>query len=211
MIDPFTLTDEFGPREVIHLCEPTQSLRAIVVVDNVALGPALVRVRIAPDLPVAECARLARVTTLECATVGLPFGGGQAVVFASPQLDAHRQRTLLRCFGSAFARHRDVIAIPDLGTDETAMAWMYDEGAPVAGRPRALGGIGLEELGVTGLGVFHSARVAVDYCDIPLLGRASRFRGLVWWPSMPRGTWSRPAHTSLPSRIWGGRSTRQRG
>src|SRR5688572_29614939 len=36
-MDPFQFGDEFGPRQIIYLHEPAQSLRAVVVIDNVVL------------------------------------------------------------------------------------------------------------------------------------------------------------------------------
>ena len=41
MADIFDLGDAFGPVKVVHICEPSVGLRAVLVVDNVARGPAL--------------------------------------------------------------------------------------------------------------------------------------------------------------------------
>ena len=37
----FEITDEIGPEKIIHLYEPRTKMKAIVVVDNVAAGPAI--------------------------------------------------------------------------------------------------------------------------------------------------------------------------
>ena len=42
---------------------------------------------------------------------------------------------------------------PDMGTDETCMAWVHDEIGRCVGLPSVLGGIPLDELGATGFGV----------------------------------------------------------
>jgi glutamate dehydrogenase/leucine dehydrogenase len=46
-------------------------LKAIVVVDNTAAGPAIGGTRMAPDVSVEECIRLARTMTLKNAAAGL--------------------------------------------------------------------------------------------------------------------------------------------
>ena len=54
--------DDLGPKHVAHLYEPRSGLRAVVVVDNVACGPAIGGVRMAPDVDTEEVFRLARAT-----------------------------------------------------------------------------------------------------------------------------------------------------
>lgn len=168
MPDPFDLADELGPYQIIHICVPAQSLRAIVVVDNVSLGPAIGGVRMAPDVSLKECAGLARAMTLKNAAAGLPHGGGKTVVFGDPQLDARRKAALLRCLAAALRGKPEYIPGPDMGTDEACMAWMHDEGLAVVGLPRELGGIPLDELGATGFGLLHAARAAAPYCQMDL-------------------------------------------
>jgi glutamate dehydrogenase (NAD(P)+) len=170
MLDPFKLVDEFGPHKIIHICEPAQSLRAIVVVDNLALGPAIGGVRLAPDVSLEECARLARVMTLKNAAARVPHGGAKAILVASPKLDRHRKRVLLRCLANALREQGDFIAGPDMGTDEECMGWMHDEGLRVVGLPRELGGLALRELGAMGYGVLEATRTALEYCDVELAG-----------------------------------------
>jgi glutamate dehydrogenase (NAD(P)+) len=169
-MDPFQLSDEFGPHEVIHLCEPAQSLRAIVVIDNVALGPALGPVSFAPGRTLEQLVQGARHSTLMHAAASLPHGGARAVVLASRDLERHRKRTLLRCLASALRDRRDFIATPGEGTDEECMGWMLDEGLRVAGRPRELGGTPLRQSEAIGLGLAEAVQAAVEYCDVELRG-----------------------------------------
>ena len=49
MIDPFKFADELGPLKIIHVHEPSVGLRAILVIDNIAMGPSIGGVRMAPD------------------------------------------------------------------------------------------------------------------------------------------------------------------
>ena len=54
-IEPYC--DDLGPEKVLHIYEPQSGLRAIVVVDNTACGPAIGGVRLASDLSVDEVSR----------------------------------------------------------------------------------------------------------------------------------------------------------
>jgi len=59
----FRFCDELGPKAIIHIHEPKAGLRAILVVDNVAAGPSIGGGRMAPDVSLEECFRLARAMT----------------------------------------------------------------------------------------------------------------------------------------------------
>ena len=48
MENPFRFADEFGPSKLVQIWRPTLGLKAVVVVDNVACGPAIGGVRMAP-------------------------------------------------------------------------------------------------------------------------------------------------------------------
>ena len=60
----FAFLDELGPEKVLEVYDPATGLKGLVVVDNVAAGPAIGGVRIAPDVSREECFRLARAMTL---------------------------------------------------------------------------------------------------------------------------------------------------
>lgn len=63
--------DDLGPAKVIHVRQPAIGLRAVLVVDNVARGPAIGGLRMAPDVTVEACSRLARAMTLKKSAAGL--------------------------------------------------------------------------------------------------------------------------------------------
>jgi glutamate dehydrogenase (NAD(P)+) len=69
------LSDELGPAKIVLVREPGSGLQGIVVVDNVACGPAIGGIRMAPDVTVEEVARLARAMTLKNAAAGLAHAG----------------------------------------------------------------------------------------------------------------------------------------
>ncbi|NIP88960.1 MAG: Glu/Leu/Phe/Val dehydrogenase, partial [Gammaproteobacteria bacterium] len=74
--------------------EPGAGLKAILVVDNVACGPSIGGVRMAPDVSLEECFRLARAMTMKNAAAGLPHGGGKSVIFADPKMPGREKEHL---------------------------------------------------------------------------------------------------------------------
>lgn len=170
MEEIFRFADKLGPTKILHVYEPSTALKAILVVDNVAAGPAIGGLRMAPDVGLEECVRLARAMTLKNAMAGLPHGGGKSVLFGNPKMPAADKETLIRALAGALRDIHEYIVGPDMGTNEQCMAWMRDETGRAVGLPRELGGIPLDEIGITGWGVSHSAIVAAPYCGIDING-----------------------------------------
>ena len=166
----FTLTDELGPAKIIYVNEPSIDLKGILVVDNVAAGPAIGGLRMAQDVSIEECARLARAMTLKNAAAGLAHGGGKSVLFGDPKMSRNKKESLIRCFAYALRGESDYIFGPDMGTDEDCMAWVKDEIGRAVGLPREIGGIPLDLIGATGWGLFHAVDIALQYCNFDLLG-----------------------------------------
>ncbi len=169
-MDLFHLTDDFGPLKILHIHEPSVQLKAIVVVDNVACGPSIGGVRMAPDVSVEEACRLARAMTMKNSAAGLAHGGGKSVIFADPKMDPAAKENLIRAFAGAIKDLSDYIPGPDMGTDELCMAWTHDEIGRAVGLPRQIGGIPLDEIGATGYGLSHCVDVALEFCDFELAG-----------------------------------------
>ncbi len=170
MTDSVELGDDLGPAKVIQVYEPSLGLRAALVVDNVARGPAIGGLRMAMDVSVEECFRLARAMTLKNAAADLPHGGGKSVLWADPRLPPPRKEPLVRAFAHALRREADYIFGPDMGTDETCMAWVKDEIGRAVGLPTALGGIPLDEVGATGWGLCQAAEIAAVDRGLSLAG-----------------------------------------
>jgi len=173
----FRFCDDLGPKTILHIYQPTIGLKAISVVDNVAAGPAIGGVRMATDVSLEECFRLARGMTLKNAAAGLPHGGGKSVIFADPRMEAARKEELIRAFAQALLPITDYIPGPDMGTNETAMAWVRDEGKLCVGLPKELGGIPLDVIGATAYGVVASADVAKDHLGMTLEGARIAMQG----------------------------------
>ncbi len=164
----FEFVDDLGPEKVIEIYDPITPLRAVVVVDNVAIGPAIGGVRMASDATTQECFRLARAMTLKNAAAGLPHGGAKSVIVADAALPPDRKEALLRRFARAIAELHEYIPGPDMGTNETAMAWIRDETGRAVGLPRDIGGIPLDEIGATGVGLVAALEAAQEYSGVRL-------------------------------------------
>lgn len=149
--------DDLGPA-MVALLRPCAGVEAVVVIDNVSLGPAIGGVRMRPDVTAGEVARLARAMTVKNALAGLPHGGGKSGI-AAPGLGPADHERVMRAFARAIEPLTSYIPGPDMGTSETSMAYVYDETGRAIGLPAVLGGIPLDELGATGFGLAVCADV----------------------------------------------------
>jgi glutamate dehydrogenase (NAD(P)+) len=168
--DPFRFADDLGPARTIHVHEPDIGLRGTLVVDNVACGPSIGGLRMAQDVSTEECFRLARAMSFKNAAAGLPHGGGKSVLYGDPKMPREEKERLIRAMACALGDCRDYIFGPDMGTDETCMAWVKDEIGRSVGLPREVGGIPLDEIGATGWGLAAAAEVAAPACGFELAG-----------------------------------------
>lgn len=173
----FRFCDGIGPKSILHLYQPTLGMRGIVVVDNVAIGPAIGGTRMAPDVTLEECFRLARAMTFKNAAAGLPHGGAKSVIVGDPAMDPETKEEWIRAFARGIEGLTDYIPGPDMGTNEAAMAWVRDEIGRAAGLPQEIGGIPLDEIGATGFGLVVAADVAKDSCGISLDGAKIAVQG----------------------------------
>lgn len=173
----FITGDEFGPTKIIQIYEPTIGLCAALVIDNLAVGPSLGGIRIAADVTIGECCRLARAMTFKNAAAQLPYGGGKVVIRADPKMPRAQKERLIRGLACALRDIREYILAPDMGTNEECMAWIRDEVDRVVCLPRELGGIPLDEIGATGWGLRHAADIAAAYCDLDLRGARVAIQG----------------------------------
>jgi glutamate dehydrogenase (NAD(P)+) len=171
------LGDELGPAQILFVRQPQVGLEAIVVVDNVACGPAIGGIRMAPDITLEEVARLARAMTFKNAAAGLPHGGGKAGIIANPDCGPAQKEALVRTFARQLRALTAYIPGPDMGTNEVCMAWIKDEINRTVGLPRVLGGIPLDEIGATGFGLAVAAEVAAPEAGLSLQGARLAVQG----------------------------------
>lgn len=170
-----TFADEYGPEKIVYVTEPRVGLQGIVVIDNTAAGPAIGGIRMAPDVSTEEVFRLARAMTWKNAMAGLPHGGGKSGIRADPK--SSNKEALVRHFAQAMEALQGYIPGPDMGTDETAMAWVRDEIGRSVGLSKVLGGIPLDQVGATGYGCAICAEVVQDFTDMKLDGARVAIQG----------------------------------
>jgi len=137
MQDLFTYADEIGPAKIIHIYEPAAGLKGILVVDNVAMGPAIGGVRIALDVSVNECFRLARAMTFKNAAAGYLMAEANGYL-CDPKMPKYQKQQIMRAAAVSLRNEESYIFGPDMGTDEECMAWVRDENGRSVGLPTEL-------------------------------------------------------------------------
>jgi len=167
--------DELGPTKFLELYSAKTGMKAIVVIDNTALGPSIGGVRVSPSVDKNELLRLARTMTLKNSIAGLPHGGGKAGIIADP--NDPRKEEYCRIFARQIRHLDEYIPGPDMGSNEEAMAWIYDEIKRAVGLPEEIGGIPLDKLGATGFGLSVCAEAASPAAGINLKGARVAIQG----------------------------------
>ena len=167
--------NDLGPAKIIQLYDPQLAVKAVVVVDNTALGPAIGGVRVTPTVSVPEVMRLARTMTLKSAGAGLPHGGGKSGIIADPK--DPRIEQIFRSFARMIREVTEYIPAPDMGSNEHFMTWIEDEIGRVCGLPESHGGLPLDKLGATGYGLAECAEVASAKIGLELKGARVAIQG----------------------------------
>ncbi len=167
--------DDLGPLKVLHLHSAKAGLDAVVVVDNIALGPSVGGVRVRRQVNVDEVRRLARTMTLKNSIAGLPHGGGKAGISLDPS--SADKKKVFQAFAALTEGLSEYIPGPDMGSDEECMSWIYEETGRAVGLPERMGGLPLDRLGATGYGLSECAEVACRYAGIGLEGAKVAIHG----------------------------------
>lgn len=94
MSDLFDLLEEENTNHCIAWADRESGLKALLVIDDVTLGPAAGGVRIQPYPSFLHALRdatsLARAMTMKCSLAGLPTGGGKIVVMEHGELNREK-------------------------------------------------------------------------------------------------------------------------
>jgi glutamate dehydrogenase (NAD(P)+) len=152
------------------------------VTHNVARGPSKGGIRYHPDVTLDEVKALSMWMTWKCALMGLPFGGAKGGVACDPKTMSRTElERMTRRYTSEIINEigpeKDIPA-PDVGTNASTMAWMFDTYSMnmgysvlgvVTGKPLAIGGsLGREE--ATARGGLFCLLAALRKLDRPLAG-----------------------------------------
>ncbi len=136
-----------------------RAFRGYRVTHNVSRGPSKGGIRYHPDVTLDEVKALAMWMTWKCSLMGLPFGGAKGGVACDPkQMSRGELERMTRRFTSEIINEigpeKDIPA-PDVGTNASTMAWIFDTYSMnkghsvlgvVTGKPLTIGGsLGREE------------------------------------------------------------------
>src|SRR6516162_4070280 len=152
------------------------------VTHNVSRGPSKGGIRYHPDVTLDEVKALAMWMTWKCSLMGLPFGGAKGGVVCDPKkMSRSELERMTRRYTSEIINEigpeKDIPA-PDVGTDGSVMAWIFDTYSMnkghsvlgvVTGKPLTIGGsLGREE--ATARGGLFCIRDAVAKQDRSIAG-----------------------------------------
>jgi glutamate dehydrogenase (NAD(P)+) len=161
----------------------TRVFEGFRVTHNVARGPSKGGIRYHRDVTLDEVQALAMWMTWKCALMGIPFGGAKGGVVCDPkELSRHELERLTRRYTTEIINEigpeKDIPA-PDVGTDASVMAWIFDTYSMnkghsvlgvVTGKPLTIGGsLGREE--ATARGSLYCLRNAFQKRDASLEGK----------------------------------------
>jgi glutamate dehydrogenase (NAD(P)+) len=167
----------------------TSVFKGYRVTHNVARGPSKGGIRYHPAVTLDEVKALAMWMTWKCALMGIPFGGAKGGVVVDPkQLSRGELERMTRRYTSEIINEigpeRDIPA-PDVGTDASVMAWIFDTYSMnkghsvlgvVTGKPLAIGGsLGREE--ATARSALYSIRDAAAKQDRSVRGMRIAVQG----------------------------------
>ncbi|HEX2060487.1 MAG TPA: Glu/Leu/Phe/Val dehydrogenase [Thermoanaerobaculia bacterium] len=159
------------------------------VTHNIARGPSKGGIRYHPAVTRDEVKALSMWMTWKCALMGLPFGGAKGGVVVDPkQLSRRELERLTRRFTSEIINEigpeKDIPA-PDVGTDASVMAWIFDTFSMnkghsvlgvVTGKPLAIGGsLGRQE--ATARGALYCIEEVLRQQSRPLPGLRVAIQG----------------------------------
>jgi glutamate dehydrogenase (NAD(P)+) len=189
--------------EVLKECKKSVSVSVPVVMDdgnvrtfqgyrvthNIARGPSKGGIRYHPDVTLDEVKSLAMWMTWKCALMNIPFGGAKGGIACNPKLLSRNElQRMTRRFTSEIINEigpeKDIPA-PDVGTDGTVMAWIFDTYSMnkghsvlgvVTGKPLNIGG-SLGRLEATARGSLYCIREATRKLELPIDGMKVAVQG----------------------------------
>jgi glutamate dehydrogenase (NAD(P)+) len=152
------------------------------VTHNIARGPSKGGIRYHPDVELDEVKALAMWMTWKCALMGIPFGGAKGGIRVNPKkLSRGELQRMTRRFTSEIINEigpeKDIPA-PDVGTDPSVMAWIFDTYSMnkghsvlgvVTGKPLNVGG-SLGRLEATAHGALYCIQEAIRKKGMPMQG-----------------------------------------
>lgn len=161
--DLFGLIVAGGYEQVVYCHERASGLRAIIVIHDTTLGPALGGIRMRPyrneEEALEDVLRLARAMTYKSAVAGLDLGGGKSVIIGGPETKSEALfRAMGRFIHSLGGRY---IAATDVGTSGDDLTRVRMETPYVTGIAPEWGGLGDTSI-LTGLTVYLGMKAGAE-------------------------------------------------
>jgi glutamate dehydrogenase (NAD(P)+) len=159
------------------------------VTHNIARGPSKGGIRYHPDVTLDEVKALAMWMTWKCALMGIPFGGAKGGVVCDPKRLSERElQAMTRRYTTEIINEigpeKDIPA-PDVGTNPSVMAWIFDTFSMnkghsvlgvVTGKPLNVGG-SLGRMEATARGALYCVQEAVRKKELSLEGLTVAVQG----------------------------------
>jgi glutamate dehydrogenase (NAD(P)+) len=159
-----------------------QAFEGYRVTHNIARGPSKGGIRYHADVELDEIKALAMWMTWKCALMGIPFGGAKGGIRVDPKrLSQSELQRMTRRYTSEIINEigpeKDIPA-PDVGTDPSVMAWIFDTFSMnkghsvlgvVTGKPLNVGG-SLGRLEATAHGALYCIQEAIRKRELSIQG-----------------------------------------
>lgn len=178
----FTKMKENGYEQVLYCYDEPSNLKAIIVIHDTTLGPALGGARMWPYESEAEALedalRLARGMTYKNAAAGLALGGGKTVIIGDPKKD--KQPDMFKALGRFIkGLNGQYITAEDVGTTVEDMDLINEETDHVTGTTPGTGSSG-DPSPVTAYGIYKGMKAAAKeaYGSDSLKGKTIAVQGV---------------------------------
>ncbi|SDH51810.1 leucine dehydrogenase [Alteribacillus persepolensis] len=160
----FSKMEQYDYEQVIVCQDKASRLKAMIVIHNTTLGPALGGTRMWPydteEAAFEDALRLAKGMTYKNAAAGLNLGGGKAVIIGDPRKDKNEE--MFRVFGRFIeGLNGRYITAEDVGTTVEDMDIIHHETNFVTGISPAFGASG-NPSPVTAYGVYVGIKAAAN-------------------------------------------------
>lgn len=178
----FKLMERYDYEQMIFCQDKTSGLKAVIVIHDTTLGPALGGARMwqynSEEEAVEDALRLARGMTYKNAAAGLNLGGGKTVIIGDPHKDKNEE--MFRAFGRFVqGLNGRYITAEDVGTTVDDMELIYEETEYVTGISQAFGSSG-DPSPVTAYGVYLGMKAAAKeaFGSADLAGKVVAVQGV---------------------------------
>lgn len=165
--------DQFGPEKILEVHDSKSGMHGFLVIDNTTLGPGKGGIRMTPTVSIDEVARLARAMTWKCSMAELPFGGAKSGIVANDkEISFEKKKEIVQAFSRALKPVCPslYVAAPDMNMAEKEMRIFVETNGDMkscTGKPKDMGGLP-HELGSTGFGVWHAAKIAAEHIGLDI-------------------------------------------